>query len=97
MIIYEKENNGFSSLLNFINKKYDEKKIFDLKFNLIYDNCEIIAKYDTMYETDNGLYDEEGYEEYNAIAFLNIDTNELFEVNYTNLPHSIICENIKII
>lgn len=50
-----------------------------------------------MYETDNGLYDEEGYEEYNAIAFLNIDTNELFEVNYTNLPRSFFCESIKII
>ena len=96
MIAYEKENNGFSSLLNFINKKYDEKIVFDLTFNLIYDTYEIIPKYDTMYETDNGLYDEDGFEEYNAIAFLNISTNELFEVNYLNLPHSVTCANIKI-
>lgn len=98
MIIYDKENNGFSTLLRFINKKYDENAVFDLEFKLIYDNETITAKYDTMYETDNGLEDyEDGYEEYNAIAFLNLETNELFEVNYLNLPNSIICNDVKIL
>ena len=51
-----------------------------------------------MYETDNGLEDDEdGYEEYNAIAFLNTSTNELFEINYLNLPKTIICDDIKIL
>ncbi len=51
-----------------------------------------------MYETDNGLEDDEdGYEEYNAVAFLNIQTEELFEINYLNLPKSIICEEVKIL
>ncbi len=98
MILYEKENNGFSDLLQFINKKYDENVVFDLEFIFIYENETITAKYDTMYETDNGLEDdEECYEEYNAIAFLNTATDELFEINYLNLPKSIVCDNVKII
>ena len=51
-----------------------------------------------MYESDNGLEDEEeGYEEYNAIAFLNIATDELFEINYLNLPKSIVCGDIEVL
>ncbi len=97
MIIYEKENNGFLSLVQFINQKYEEKTLFDMIFTLLYEDETILAKYDTMYETDNGLYDEPGYEEYNAIAFVNEKTGKLFEINYLNLPNSIICENQKII
>lgn len=97
MIIYEKENNGFSSLVQFINQKYEEKALFDLVFAFAYENEIVLAKYDTMYETDNGLYDEPGYEEYNAIAFINEKTGELFETNYLNLPNSIMCGNQKII
>ena len=51
-----------------------------------------------MYESDNGLEDdEEGYEEYNAIAFLNIETNELFEINYLNLPKTIVCGDVEVL
>lgn len=51
-----------------------------------------------MYETDNGLEDDEdGYEEYNDIAFLNVKTDELFEINYLNLPNSIVCGDVKIL
>ena len=98
MILYDKENNGFLTLLRFISEKYDANVVFDLEFTLIYDDKTISAKYDTMYETDNGLEeDEEGYEEYNAIAFLNLETGELFEVNYLNLPKSIMCKDFKIL
>lgn len=98
MILNKKENNGFTKLLRFINEKYDENIVFDLEFKFIYETKTITAKYDTMYETDNGLEDdEEGYEEYNAIAFLNVATDELFEINYLNLPKSIVCGDIKVL
>ena len=38
MVIYEKENNGFSSLVQFINQKYEEKTLFDMIFTFVYDN-----------------------------------------------------------
>ena len=98
MILNKKENNGFTKLLRFINEKYDENIVFDLEFKFIYETKTITAKYDTMYETDNCLEDdEEGYEEYNAIAFLNVATDELFEINYLNLPKSIVCGDIKVL
>ena len=98
MKLYEKENNGFTKLLHFINEKYDANIVFDLEFKFIYETETITAKYDTMYESDNGLEDdEEGYEEYNAIAFLNIETDELFEINYLNLPKSIICGDVEVL
>ena len=97
MFFYEKEKNGFVELVLFINQRYNAGDVFDLKFELIYEDITIVATYDTMFETDNGLYDEEGYEEYNAIVFLNLETNELFEVNYLNLPNTIMCGETKVI
>lgn len=97
MYLTDKENNGFTDLVKFINEKYDDKTILDLKFTLVYDDKTITAKYDTMFETDNGLYDQADYEEYNAIAFLDLGTGELFEINYKNLPKTILCENHKIL
>lgn len=50
----------------------------------LYNNIDskIIAEFDCMYESGNGLKgDEAGYDEYHAIGFINLDTNELFEVN----------------
>jgi len=47
----------------------------------------ITAVFDTAYESDNGLDpQEDGYEEYNAMAFCEQSTGELFELAYFNLP-----------
>ena len=65
------------------------------------DNTVIKVIYDTDFESDNGLdLDEEGYEEYWAIAFelkeivkegnsVPCKIGELFEVNYKNFPYII--------
>lgn len=51
------------------------------------------AVYDTDYESDNGLEeDEEGYEEYQCIAFKRISDGTLFEVNYHQIPIKAICD-----
>jgi len=58
----------------------------------------IIAIFDTAYESDNGLDpQEEGYEEYNAIAFCEKTTGELFELAYFNLLAEIWHNNNRII
>jgi len=58
----------------------------------------ILATFDTAYESDNGLDpQEEGYEEYNALAFCEKTTGELFEIAYFNLPSEIWHGNNRII
>lgn len=50
----------------------------------------LLATFDTAYETDNGLeLDEDGYEEYNAMAFCEESTKKLFEISYHNLPFEV--------
>ena len=92
MGFYEKENNGFSELYRYVLSHRDKKYTF------MYNNSKIIASFDCMYESDNGLEeDEDGYDEYHAIGFVNLETDELFEVNYSNMPLSVICESDKVI
>ena len=78
----------FETLLQFthshINGKYT-----------LYDNegKSVEAVYDTDYESDNGLdEDEEGYEEYHCIAFKRISDGGLFEVNYHQIPIRAVCD-----
>jgi hypothetical protein len=98
MIIYDKENNGFKQLVDFINEKWESGNIQDLVFRLCYNGETILAKYDTMYESDNGLdLDCVEYEEFNAIVFENQKTHKLFEVTYKTLPHEIFCGDVKVI
>lgn len=86
MGFYEKENNGFSELYRYVSKHSNKTYVF------IYDNKSITATFDCMYESDNGLDEDEAeYEEYHAIGFINLDTRELFEINYSNMPTSIMC------
>ena len=78
----------------------NNSKIKDYTFEYL-DNTVIKVSYDTDFESDNGLdLDEEGYEEYWAIAFelkeivkegksVPCKVGELFEVNYKNFPYII--------
>ncbi|MCF0229739.1 MAG: hypothetical protein HUJ76_08640 [Parasporobacterium sp.] len=61
----------------------------------LFDNMgkSVEAVYDTDYESDNGLdEDEEGYEEYQCIAFKCISDGSLFEVNYHQIPVKATCD-----
>jgi hypothetical protein len=51
----------------------------------------IEAVYDTDYESDNGMdEDEDGYEEFQCILFRRISDGSLFEVNYHKIPVKVI-------
>lgn len=66
---------------------------------VLYDNAgkSVEAVYDTDYESDNGLEeDEEGYEEYQCIAFKRISDGTLFEVNYHQIPVKAVCDEEEI-
>ena len=63
---------------------------------VLYDNSgrSVEAVYDTDYESDNGLdEDEEGYEEFQCIAFQRINDGSLFEVNYHQIPVKATCDD----
>lgn len=97
-MIYEKENNGFAKLIDFVLEHWYAHTVYDLIFRFVYDDKVIEAKYDTMFETDNGEeLDSPEYDEYNAMAFENLETHELFEVNYKNLPKELYCNGKRII
>lgn len=98
MILYEKENNGFTTLVHLLDKAWYDGIVDEYSFKFVYDDKVIEAKYDTMFETDNGEeLDTPEYEEYNAILFENLATHELFEINYKNLPKELYCNGERII
>ena len=50
----------------------------------------ILTYYDTDFESDNGLdEDEQGYEEYHCIVFKKVSDGTLFEVTYHNFPEAV--------
>ncbi len=56
------------------------------------------AKCVTMFESDNGEeLDSPEYDEYNAMLFENLETHELFEANYKNLPQELYCNGERIL
>ena len=98
MIIYDKEQNGFTAIVDCIDELYDKKQSKTAIFQFVYDDKVIEAKYNTMFETDNGeVFNSPEYEEYNAIAFENLATHELFDLNYKNLPRELYCNGKRII
>lgn len=61
------------------------------------DGSEELVRYDTDYETDNGLeLDDPDYEEFFAIVFRR-ESGELFEVAYRNLPDSVFYDRKRVI
>ena len=97
-MIYEKEMNGFSKLIDFVLEHWDTHTVYDLIFRFVYEEKVIEAKYDTMFESDNGEeLDSPEYDEYNAMAFENLETHELFEINYKNLPKELYCNGERIL
>ena len=62
---------------------------------LLYDNegRYVEATYDTDFESDNGLEeDEDGYEEYQCILFKRVSDGVLVEVNFHQIPVKVICD-----
>lgn len=60
----------------------------------LFDNTgrSVKAVYDTDYESDNGLDDDDdGYEEFQCIAFERIADGVLFEVNHHQIPVKAMC------
>ena len=65
----------------------------------LYDNQNnyVDAYYDTDFESDNGLdEDEDGYEEYQSIVFRRVSDNTLFEVNYHIIPIRVECDGEEV-
>ena len=82
----------FETLLKYTHSHSDGKYVF-------YDNSgmSVEAVYDTDYESDNGLEeDEDRYEEYQCIAFKRISDGTFFEVNYHLIPVKAVCDGEEI-
>ena len=87
------EKGAFSTLLRYFHQH--PTSIYQL---ILKDGRMIKASYDTDYESDNGLEDdEEGYEEYHCILLKNIIDNSLFEINYHNFPERVECGGMQVI
>lgn len=70
----------------------------DHVYTMYIGSTKVSVYFDTCFESDNGIETEEpGYEEFWCIAFQNINTGELFEVNYHNLPDQVWDSNIQVI
>lgn len=84
MILKEEEQGRFKELLLYCHA--NPKSVY----KLVTKGNSRLAYYDTDYETDNGLeMDEPGYEEYQGIAFMSVNGEGLFEINYHNLPEEV--------
>ena len=91
-MINNKENKYFDKLYIYVHEHMND--IYDI----YYDNNIIVkAKYDTDYETDNGLeLDEKGYEEYCEMLFKPINGDGFIVLNYNTLPLKIMCNGLEI-
>lgn len=90
----DEEKGSFQTLYNFVFSEKNKDKVIKFIYN---DGNSIDAIIDTAYETENDFDESDPrYEEYFAMAFKNLKTNELFEISYHNLPEHAECENTAI-
>ena len=85
-MLNEKESGKFEKLYSYLHE-HDDDRIYRLAFP---DGRVINARYDTDYEYDNQLEsDDPDYEEFIMIRFWNLDTGELFEFHYADMPEAV--------
>ncbi len=98
MINYEKENNGFTTILECIEELYNKKQNKTAIFKFVYDDKIIETKYVTMFESDNGEeLESTEYEEFNVVLFENIETHEYIDIDYKTLPKELYCDGKRIL
>ena len=84
MNFFEKENNGFISLVKYISSNRGGEYV------LVFNDRRVHCKFESMYEGDNG-YEivEDEYEAYFVLEFYNTDSLRMFEVTYQNVPNEV--------
>lgn len=83
----------FNKLLDFIHE--NESEVYTL---IDFTGAELKVKYDTDYESSNGLEETDPkFEEFQAIIFEDLESGNLFEVNYHCLPEKVFCNNKNVI
>jgi hypothetical protein len=92
MILNPKEEGRFYNFFCFIT---DHKKS---SYKFVFADGEIKSgKYFSNAESDNCLeLDDPEYEEFWTVIFESIETGDLFEVTYHNMPVEVWCDGIKI-
>lgn len=84
---------NFNKLLDFIHE--NENSIYTL---VDFTGSEIKAKYDTDYESDNGLEETNpNFEEFQSIIFEDLNSGNLFEINCHCLPAKVFCDGKEVI
>jgi hypothetical protein len=92
MILNPNEKGRFWDFLCYVHK--NPKNSYRL---VTKDNSTINALFDTACESDNCLPDDDPkYEEYWILVFKNVETNQLFEINYHNMPEEVYCDRVRI-
>lgn len=92
MILNPKEEGRFWDFLCYVHKNAN------CSYKLVAeDDSSINALFDTACESDNCLSDDDPkYEEYWILVFKNVETNQLFEINYHNMPKEVYCDGVKV-
>ena len=89
-----KEEGKFKDLMIYLHE-HDKDCVYKMIFA---DGTVINAKYDTDYDYDNELPNSDpNYEDFYMIVCLNLETNELFEFHYADMPTEVWHGDIRVI
>ncbi len=89
-----KEEGNFEKLYTYMHE-HDKDTIYKMVF---VDGSVINAKYDTDYDYDNELPNSDpNYEDFYMIVCCNLETNELFEFHYADMPVEVWHGDVKVI